>query len=318
MRVSAYFVGSGGGATSAADFRYDAPMRSQRERFQDHLRVERGASRHTLRAYDRTLSGLEAHLGARGRDFPNATRVDLRSFLFHVGRGRGPSTLARHVAAIRTFYAWLMEVEGLSTSPADGLGPPAIGRHLPQTLSVARARALLDQPILPSRDRALLELLYGAGLRVGEVVALDWSDLDLHARMVRVRAGKGGKERRVPFGPPAQQALQRWRLETPVRGDAVFLDARGQRLSDRSARRIVARAGRQAGIPRLHPHALRHSFATHLLDAGADLRGIQELLGHESLSTTQRYTHVSVQTLLASYRAAHPHARKRDGEEDQG
>jgi integrase/recombinase XerC len=243
--------------------------------------------------------------------------VDLRSFLFHVGQGRSAPTLARHVAAIRTFYGWLTEVENLASSPADDLRPPSIGRRLPQVLSVSRAQELAEVPEHSRRDRAVIELLYGAGLRVGELVALDWSDLDLDQRLVRVRAGKGGKERRVPFGPPAEEALRAWRDESPNPHGPVFLDARGCRLSDRSARRIVSRAGRRAGLPHLHPHALRHSFATHLLDAGADLRGIQEMLGHESLSTTQRYTHVSVQALLSTYRRSHPHAR-RDGDDDSG
>lgn len=292
-------------------------MAKHRERFLEHLRAERGASEHTIRAYDRTLSDLEAHLGSRDRDFLSAQRIDLRSYLFHAGRDRSPATVARHVAAIRTFYGWLVEVEQLTGSPADELRPPSVGRRLPQTVSVARAAELVEHDDHPVRDRALLELLYGSGIRVGELVALDWRDLDLDQRLVRVRHGKGGKERRVPFGPPCVDALRAWREMTPDPSEAVFLDSRGRRMSDRSARRVVARAGKRVGLPDLHPHALRHSFATHLLEAGADLRGIQELLGHESLSTTQRYTQVSVQALLDTYRTAHPRAR-RDDDDDNG
>lgn len=299
------------GRSPAADFRYDGSVSDLRQRFLEHLRAERGASAHTLRAYDHTLEALEAHLGGRGRDFRSAQRVDLRSFLFHAGQGRASATIARHVAAIRTFFGWLVEVEGRSSSPADDLRPPSVGRRLPKTLSVARTAALIEAPEHTSRDRALLEVLYGAGIRVGELVALDWGDVDLDGGLLRVRSGKGGKERRVPFGPPAQAALRRWRDESPQPHGPLFLDAHGKRLSDRSARRVVARAAKRGGTPGVHPHTFRHSFATHLLEAGADLRGIQELLGHESLSTTQRYTHVSVESLLATYRAAHPRASDR-------
>lgn len=286
-----------------------------RERFLDHLKAERGASAHTRRAYDRTLTDLGAHLADTGRTFATARRVDLRSFLFHAGRGRAPATVARHVAAIRTFYGWLQETETLVRSPADDLQPPRVGRRVPRYVTVQGAdRLLADDAPLSGRDRALLEVLYGGGLRVGELVALDPTDVDLHAGLVRVRRGKGGKERRVPIGPPAVEAVRAWLAVRPEAAEALFVDARGRRMSDRSARRVVARSGHHIGAPDLHPHALRHSFATHLLDAGADLRAIQELLGHASLSTTQRYTHVSVQGLLDVYRAAHPHARRSPGD----
>ncbi len=288
-----------------------------RQRFLDHLKVERGLSAHTRRAYAKTLGDLAAHLAGIGRATLTARRIDLRSYLFKAGRGRSPATVARHVAAPRTYYLWLTEQGTLASSPADDLEPPKVGRRLPRFVSAAKAEEVIEPegegP--PARDRAILEVLYGAGIRVGELCALDPDDLDLDQAMVRVRRGKGGKERRVPMGPAAVEAVRAWLVE---RGDdpdgPLFLNARGRRISDRTVRRLVERAGKRAGVPDFHPHALRHSFATHLLDAGADLRAIQEMLGHASLSTTQRYTHVSVQSLLETYRAAHPRARGGGGE----
>lgn len=281
-------------------------------RFFQHCRVERGFSAHTLRAYERVLVDLEAHLSERGRSFADASRLDLRGWLFHAGRGKAPASRAQGVAAIRTFYRWLLREEVVTSSPAEELASPRVGRTLPHFLSIPQAADLIDGgDELPLRDRALLELLYGGGLRVGEAEQLDWSDLDLVEGMVRVRRGKGGKERRVPVGPPAIEALAALREQGSGDGP-VFLNARGGRLSQRSMRKVVQQAGLARGLGGLHPHALRHSFATHLLDRGADLRGIQELLGHASLSTTQRYAHVSTQSLLAVYRDAHPHARDDD------
>jgi len=246
-----------------------------------------------------------------GRRFTKVRRIDLRSFLFEVGRGRAASTLARHVAALRTFYRWLLEIGVTEDDLTADLQPPKVGRHLPRFVSVPQADALLaEDASLSARDRAILEVLYGGGLRVAELCALDVDDLDLGEGWVQVRRGKGRKERRVPVGPPAVAAVAVWLEERIGEPDGpMFVQRRGARITERTIRRIVARAGLLAGVDRLHPHALRHSFATHLLDAGADLRGIQELLGHASLSTTQRYTHVSVQALLESYRKAHPHAK---------
>jgi len=289
--------------------------RAVRERFQAYQRAERGASPHTLRAYDRTLTDLQALLDANGTAWKDATRTQLRKFLFHAGRGRSSSTLARHLAAIRTFYRWLTR-EGLATaSPAELLLSPKAGQRLPRVATVREAAELFAEPAaspLQLRDRALLEVLYGAGLRVGEAEALDRDDVDLVGGVVRVRHGKGKKERRVPLGPPGVAAVRAWIEASPEGGSALFLNARGGRLTARSMRRIVRKAGLKAGVAGLHPHALRHSFATHLLDAGADLRGIQELLGHASLSTTQRYTRVSMESLIATYQRAHPHAKEEE------
>ena len=284
-------------------------------RFFDHLRVERGMSSHTLRAYRRTLLDLQAALDGVG--FVRVDRMQLRRFLFKVGRGRAAATQARHVAAIRTFYRWLLREGHVSHSVADDLQPPKVGQHLPHYVSVAQADELVEGEALSVRDRALLEVLYGCGVRVAEASGLDRDDLDLEAGLLIVRRGKGGKERRVPIGPPAAEAVRALIYTLTDDAPYLFRNARNQRLSTRSIRRIVAESGKSVGLSGLHPHALRHSYATHLLDAGADLRGIQELLGHASLATTQRYTHVSVEALLNVYRNAHPHARRTDSEDDE-
>jgi len=287
-----------------------------RARFLAHLRSERGASPHTLRAYDHTLERLEAHLAEAGLDYLGAGAKALRGFLFQVGRGRSSSTLARHVAAIRTFYRWLAREGHVEDGRSEWLQPPRVGQHLPRVATVEEAGRLFEEtPIGPAalRDRALIEVLYGAGLRVGEAAALDRRDVDLRAGRIRVRHGKGDKERRVPLGPPGVAAVWAYVEATPEGGPALFLNQRGGRLTTRSMHRIVRKRGLRADLAGLHPHALRHSFATHLLDGGADLRAIQELLGHASLSTTQRYTRVSVDALLDTYRRAHPHAD--EGEE---
>jgi integrase/recombinase XerC len=258
------------------------------------------------------LSELQTFLDEDATGWADASRTQLRKFLFHAGRGRSSSTMARHVAAIRTFYRWLLREGHTESSPAELLQSPKVGQRLPRVATVQEAEDLFVEPPaspLQLRDRALLEVLYGAGLRVGEAEALDRDEVDLVAGVVRVRKGKGKKERRVPLGPPAIAAVREWIEASPDGGPPLFLNARGGRLTARSMRRIVRKAGLKAGVAGLHPHALRHSFATHLLDAGADLRGIQELLGHASLSTTQRYTRVSMESLIATYQRAHPHAK---------
>lgn len=294
-------------------------MQEPLQRWLDSLRAERGASAHTLRAYRRELTALAEHLDDCGRPLLDARLDDLRRFLAP-DRGApriAPATLARRIAAIRSFYTWCAERELVSTSPAARLRPPRVPRRAPRFLDVDEAAQVVERPAqsgrLGLRNRALLELLYGAGLRVGEAVALDMGDLDLGQRLVRVRAGKGDRDRIVPFGPPCAQALQRWLAEgrDDPTGGAVFLNNRGGRLSARSAWRVVRDAGAMNGIPDVHPHALRHSCATHLMGSGADLRAIQEQLGHASLSTTQKYTHVDAAHLMRVYRSAHPRASTR-------
>jgi site-specific recombinase XerC len=214
------------------------------------------------------------------------------------------------VAALRAWFAWLVDRGALAASPADELRPPKVGVRLPRVAREDELAALLDGAVLSARDQAVVEVLYGAGLRVGEAAALDVDDLDLVDGVVSVRRGKGGRERRVPMGLAAVDAVRAWLTVRPPSDEpALWVGATGRRLSDRTLRRVVDRAGRAGDVTGLHPHALRHSAATHMLDAGADLRAIQEQLGHRSLSTTQRYTHVSVERLMDVHRAAHPHGK---------
>lgn len=305
-------------------------------RYLDHLAGERALSAHTLRAYRGDLDRFLLFVGRDwlGRD-PQTTEsseVDpaaVRAFLGAMGReGLGKKSQGRALAAVRGLFRWAVREGLLPASPAAPVRTPKVPQRLPRHLRPAEVEAVLEAAVAPSdsptagrlglRDRALVELLYASGLRVSELVSLDWRDLDLGARVLRV-LGKGGKERMVPFGTHAAGALRAW-LSTweDVRAEArigeddmpVFLNARGGRLSDRSVRRILDRCVEQAALATgVHPHTLRHSFATHLLEAGADLRAIQELLGHSSLSTTQRYTHLEVERLLAIYREAHPRAK---------
>lgn len=298
-------------------------------RWLDAMRAERGFSSHSLRAYEGDLGALVGFLEIRGRTLRQATLRDLRAWLAGGRRADGnpwsAATLSRRVAALRSFYSWLVREGVLEASPAERLSSPKVPRKVPSFLDVPEAASVVEEPAqegaLGLRNRALLELLYGAGLRVGEAVGLDVTDLDLAERMVRVR-GKGNKERVVPFGPPAASALAAW-MATGVRQGALFRNRDGGRLSARAAWQIVRDAGAKNGVPGLHPHVLRHTCATHLLSGGADLRAIQEQLGHASLSTTQRYTHVDAAHLLQVYRSAHPRARRRgtsqgDGSGDAG
>jgi len=245
----------------------------------------------------------------------------VRSFIAALNRtGVGRKSQGRALSALRTFFRWACRVGELAANPAARVPTPKAPKTLPRHLRPGEIESLIEAPAgdaaLERRDRALLELLYATGLRVAEAVSLDWRDLDLKGRTLRV-VGKGDKERMVPFGKPAAAALRVWRERWEgVRkvgdgeDDPVFLNARGGRLTDRSARRVVDRWVDAAALARgVHPHTLRHTFATHLLEAGADLRAIQELLGHASLATTQRYTHVDIERLLAVYRDAHPRAR---------
>jgi tyrosine recombinase XerC len=314
--------------------------------FLEHLRDERALSPHTLRAYagdlDRFATFAAEYLGVP----PDALRPEavdaaaVRAFLAWLG-GRGASrrSQGRALAAVRTLFRYGCREERLRANPAAGVRTPKTPRTLPRHLRPGELEDLLEAPTatderLARRDRALLELLYATGLRVGELVSLDWRDLDLEGRMLRV-IGKGGKERAVPFGRQAAGALRAWLADwDALRGEAgdeggavgagagrgrdrrrrapdepVFLSARGGRLTDRSVRRVLDRAAAGGAVAGgVHPHTLRHSFATHLLESGLDLRAIQELLGHSSLATTQKYTHVDIERLLAVYRQSHPRA----------
>jgi integrase/recombinase XerC len=300
------------------------------EAFERHLDGERGCSPHTRRAYVSDLAQLAAHLGEGARP-ERVEPDDLRAFLADRHRRLHPASIGRKLAAIRAFYRWLAREGAVAGDPSATLSAPKRPVRLPRPLAVDDCQALVEAepraraggPATEAarreralRDRALLELLYGAGLRVGEAVALDVRDVDLLAREVRV-LGKGRKERSVPLPRAARETLAAWialRRRPGYQAEPLFPSlapgaSRG-RLSSRSVRRLLAQRAVRAGVAdRVHPHRLRHSYATHLLDMGADLRAIQELLGHASLSTTQRYLAVSAERLFEVYDKAHPRAR---------
>jgi len=282
----------------------------------DHMRVERRASRHTLRAYTSELERLVAFLGSSPIDWPGIDLDTLRRFLAARGADVGRRSLGRTIAVLRAFFSHLKRDGTISVSPATPLRTPRFRRTLPRFVAENEMKRVLSErrPIedaRAARDAVLLEILYGSGLRASEAVGLDWRDVSFAQRQLHVRAGKGGKDRIVPLTGAARAAL---RALADVTRDAtsgtnpVFVGSRGTRLDVRSVGRIVARGMRDAGAAEVNPHALRHSCATHLLDDGADLRSIQELLGHASLTTTQRYTHVSLKQLRSAYQRFHPRA----------
>ncbi len=296
-------------------------------RFLSHLEAERNASKHTLAAYGNDLASLEAFLREReSRGVNDVRAIDvyaLRGWLGALTRTHATSSVARKVAATRTWMKWLWRMGVIEASPADELASPKVRRSLPTFLGVDAAKEVVEAPPadepLGLRDRAcVLEVLYGSGLRRGELHGLNLADVDLGAGEARV-LGKGRKERIVPLGGKSLEALRAW---LGVRGavvhpklgtqdaHALFLSPKGARLGPRSIHDIVRKYGiLGAGRGDLHPHALRHTCATHMLGGGADLRAIQEMLGHASLSTTQRYTHVSIEHLVKVYDQSHPLAR---------
>jgi integrase/recombinase XerC len=296
------------------------------DRFAGHLENERSMSPHTHRAYRQDLHEFEGFLREGAGDKATAqvlqelSPVLLRRYLAMLHRRNGRATIARKLSALRSFFRFLVREGELAVNPASGLLTPRREQHLPITLTVDEIFALLaaacEDDELGLRDRAILETLYSCGLRVGELTALDVGHLDLEEGLVRVR-GKGNKERIVPVGSKACAALRDY---LDCRGQpgperALFLNYRGGRLTPRSIERNLRQRLLTAGILKAAtPHSLRHSFATHLLDGGADLRAIQELLGHASLSTTQKYTQVSLDRLMAVYDRAHPRSRGSDKE----
>jgi len=281
-----------------------------------YLRDETNASPHTIKAYDTDVHQLAEFLAAHGTSLARADIHGVRAYLASLAGSQRKSSISRKLAALKHFFRWCSRSGARHDDPAAQLTGPKRERYLPPHLSVDEMFRVLDGigGVSPAalRDRAMLELLYSSGLRVSELVALDWEDLDRRAEVVRV-LGKGRKERIVPVGGVALDALDAYRRHWPLqprRDDgAVFLNARGGRLTVRSVARIVAHHTAAAGT-RAHasPHAFRHSFATHLLNGGADLRAIQELLGHARLSTTQRYTHVNFDRLAEVYDKAFPRA----------
>jgi integrase/recombinase XerC len=289
-------------------------------RFAAHLEGERRASPHTVKAYLGDLAQYAAYLAETGVPIVPSSPLAVRAFLSRAAGSSGPVSLGRKLSAVRALYRFLVKERAATSNPARGLASPRRPKALPEALPEEEAAALVEAPAsaepLVLRDRAMLELLYASGLRVSELVGLDRSGLDLSEGLVRV-LGKRRKERVVPVGRPALEALRRWLDEgrpalARAGAEALFLNHRGGRLSARSVARRLHRWVLAAGLARhVHPHVLRHSFATHLLSSGADLRGIQELLGHASLSTTQRYTHLDWRRLATVYDAAHPRARER-------
>lgn len=291
--------------------------------FSSYLRDERNLSPHTLRAYEREVARFrDFATGEMGCGEPAAVKpITLRAYLAHLhGERLAKVSMQRALAALRTYFRFLGREGVVPANPARVVPTPRAQRPLPDVPTAAELADLLEMlPDTPagSRDRAVLELLYGAGLRAAELVGLDLDDVDMGGRLVRVR-GKGNRERVVPFGGAAAAVLQVYLPHRAVwrsgcrdldPGEPLFLNQRGRRLTDRSVRRLLdAALVRMAEARRLHPHTLRHAFATHLLEAGMDLRAIQELLGHASLSTTQRYTHLNLAQLMETYRKAHPKA----------
>jgi integrase/recombinase XerC len=297
-----------------------------REQFLRHLAQERRLSAHTGAAYQRDLAALADWCDKQGlEDWPQIDHGHVRSFAArsHAG-GLGPRSIQRRLSAIRSFFQYLQR-EGLCTSnPAVDVQAPKVPKRLPHTLDADQMARVLEpvapaqvvgDPRLATRDLAIMELLYSSGLRLAELISLDLAALDLADRTVRV-TGKGNKTRIVPVGAMAVAAIRRWlalRPEFVKNGDtAVFVGQNGRRLGARAIQLRLAQIARQQGLPiRLHPHLFRHSFATHLLESSHDLRGVQELLGHADISTTQVYTHLDFQHLAHIYDQAHPRARRK-------
>ena len=295
------------------------------EQFITWLTDERGYSPHTVINYQRDLLEFAA---AAGKEI-NVKEIDkniIRNFVYSLNIKNKSSSVARKLSALRTFFKFLEQESLIDQNPMGSISMPKQEQYLPVFLSVDEVFALLDSPgteeTFGARDRAMLELLYSTGMRVSELVAGNMANLDFDTEMVRVR-GKGNRERIIPVGKPAIEALREYfivrdvQLKTRLQqgkkfdGEAVFLNSRGSRITTRSVERLIAAYGRKAGIDKpVTPHVLRHSFATHLLEMGADMRSVQELLGHASLSTTQKYTHVDMVHLMRVYDKAHPKARR--------
>ena len=291
--------------------------------FVDWLQVERGYSPHTVDGYSRDVTEFFRSIG-EDIDPADIFRVHVESYLSFLYSANASASVARKMSALRTFFRYLAREGHVSRDPLSGVAGPKLARHIPVFLTVDEVFSLLEEPgdhdSFKRRDQAVMELIYSTGMRVSEVVSRNMDTIDFATGMVRVK-GKGSKERIVPFGSAAAEALQKWfpdrdrltvdrirRGHEPER-EAVFLNNRGARLTARSVERLVAGYGERAGIGvRVTPHALRHSFATHLLEMGLDLRTVQELLGHVSLSTTQKYTHLNMDHLTKVYDKTHPQA----------
>ena len=292
--------------------------------YERHLTAERDLSKHSVRAYIGDIADLLDHLTRLGHD-ADLNGLDIRGLRSWLAKqqslGKARSTMARRATAARVFTAWAQRTGRIETDPGALLASPKPHKTLPGVLGQADTRAVLDAAAVAAddgspvglRDLAIMELLYATGIRVGELCALDVDEVDSSRRVVRV-FGKGRKERSVPYGVPAAAALETWmrtaraQLIQPGSGPALFLGARGGRIDQRTVRRVVHARIDAVDAPDLSPHGLRHTAATHLLEGGADLRSVQEMLGHARISTTQIYTHVDMERLKQIYKAAHPRA----------
>lgn len=322
--VTADGTDGGGGADEAEPAGLPEPFARLLGDYERHLASERDLTPHTVRAYVGDIESLLDHAARLGCDA--ADQIDLRTLRSWLARqqttGRARTTLARRATAARVFTAWLARTGRAPTAVGASLGSPRAHRELPPVLRADEARSLVEAAVAAAddgsavglRDVALLELLYATAIRVGELAALDVDDVDTERRVVRV-LGKGRKERSAPYGGPAAAALTAWldrgrpEIAGPDSGPALFLGVRGRRIDQRAVRTLVHRRIVEVpGAPDIGPHGLRHTAATHLLEGGADLRSVQELLGHASLATTQLYTHVSTDRLRRAYRQAHPRA----------
>jgi integrase/recombinase XerC len=292
-------------------------MRRELSDFLDYLRYERNASVHTISGYRRDLGQFIDYIGERGGSLRKVDNVQIRGFMAQLHeRKLKKSSSARKLAAIRSFYQFGVKKKWIAENPAKMVATPKQEKHVPSFLSEEEMAGFLEVPPsekpLDLRDSAILELLYASGIRVSELVGINLEDANLGERLIRVR-GKGKKERLVPFGRTAREGLTAYLRVRPalvqdrIGEKALFLNYQGRRISSRSVERIVDKYIRLTAVKRkISPHSLRHSFASHLLSRGADLRVIQELLGHESLATTQKYTHLNLGQLMDVYRKSHP------------
>lgn len=319
-----------GQATGHTPSRFDETIAD----YQRYIIVNRGLSANTAKSYISDIRECLHVLELNGvTALKDVDIIAIRNWLTHEARTHARSSLARKTVAIRSFFSWCAYTGRIPSDPAANLQTPKIGKHLPRVLTRDQAAEMLDDAdglahhdelaaddasskkhaAIEARNAAIVELLYATGMRVGELTGIDVTDLDFYRRSVLVH-GKGSKDRVIPFGKPASDALlvwlSTWRPEiiTASSGQAAFLGVRGKRINQREVRAVVHEAAQRAGVPDISPHALRHSAATHLLDGGADLRDVQELLGHSSLATTQRYTHVSMEAMREKYHQAFPRA----------
>ncbi|HUH89622.1 MAG TPA: tyrosine recombinase XerC [Lysobacter sp.] len=290
------------------------------EDFLSHLAVERRMSPHTLDAYRRDLTALAQWTDAQQLDLVGLQTESLRAFIAAEHRRKlSPKSLQRRLSACRSFYGWLLRHGRIDASPAAAIRAPKAPRKLPQVLDADEVKVLVEVPTdapLGLRDRALLELFYSSGLRLSELCALCWHDLDLDDGLVTV-LGKGGKQRSVPLGSFARAALAEWRASTGAANDSPVFPGRNGPITPRAVQyRLSQLALRQGLSKRVHPHMLRHSFASHILESSGDLRGVQELLGHADIATTQIYTHLDFQHLAKVYDTTHPRAKRKSADKD--